>query len=176
MWDEVSREKLADYKNLPIIDFKRIEACPRLTGREIEAADEGYKSVISKLRNIFIRVSRKDNTGDYHVLVATRCGISPDIVRRIILPQNKKSHKALTQVVLGCICVGLQLSKEECEELFDDYGTPLVFGRTRFLSVTMCAIRDKDDISSYIKELQEMKVPGADRLRNPMDDFASEKG
>lgn len=168
MWDAVDREKLKMLgEEVPLLDNFSKKSCARMTAEDEANADIGYKEVIAKLRNIFIKVAKNSNTSDYHLAVAMRCGISPDIVRRIISPANKRSHKELTPIILGCICVGLKLSKEECQYLFDRFGMPLVFGRSKFISLTMCAIRDQDDIYQYIEELKSKKIPGADRLRDP---------
>ena len=150
---------------MPLIIYDKKYGVPRLTPEERCAADTGYKNVISRLRNVFLKVAQRYNTSDYHIAVGTRCGISADLVRKIISPPSKKGHKVLTPIVLGCICVGLKLHEEECRYLFNEFGMPLVFGTSMFISITVCAIRDNDSIESYISELKEYKVPGAERLR-----------
>lgn len=163
MLNDLDRGKLNSA--MPLIIYNKNHGVPRLTPEEIGAADTGYKNVIARLRNIFLKVAQRYNTSDYHIAVGTRCGISADLVRKIISPPSRKGHKVLTPIVLGCICIGLKLSEEECRYLFNEFGMPLVFGTSMFVSITICAIRDNDSIESYINELKEYKVPGAERLR-----------
>lgn len=169
MWENVTKYRLRELKNVPVIEKLEQKAAARLTIEDKNSADAGYRNVIARLRNIFIRISQKYNTSDYHVAVGTRCGISADLARKIISPQSKRGHKALTPITLGCLCVGLKLSQEECVYLFEEYGMPLVFGKSLFVSITMCAIRDRDSIEDYIAELKAYKVPGAERLRDIKD-------
>lgn len=163
MLKDLDKEKLDC--TMPLITCDKKHGVPRLTPEEIGVADTGYKNVIVRLRNIFLKVAQRCNTSDYHIAVGTRCGISADLVRKIISPPSKKGHKVLTPIVLGCICIGLKLPAEECKYLFNEFGMPLVFGTSMFVSITICAIRDNDSIESYISELKEYKVPGAERLR-----------
>lgn len=161
--DEKDRLIISD---VPLIASINKPYALRLTGAEKDRADIGYKNVIAMLRNIFLRTAQQYNTSDYHIAVGTRCGISADLVRKIISPPTKKGHKVLTPVVLGCLCVGLKLKPEECEYLFNEFGMPLVFGTSMFISITVCALRDEDSIEDYISELKAYKVPGAERLRD----------
>lgn len=152
--------------NVPLLNEEKEKCVPRLRQNEKAVADTGYKNVIARLRNIFLKTAQQYNTSDYHIAVGTRCGISADLVRKIISPPTKKGHKVLTPVVLGCICVGLKLKREDCEYLFNEFGMPLVFGTSMFVSITACALRDEDSIEDYISELKAYKVPGAERLRS----------
>lgn len=161
--DEKNRLIISD---APLIGSVNKQYALRLTAAEKDRADMGYKNVIAKLRNIFLKVAQQYNTSDYHIAVGSRCGISADLVRKIISPPSKKGHKVLTPIVLGCLSVGLKLRQEECEYLFNEFGMPLIFGSSMFVSITVCAIRDGDSIEDYISELKAYKVPGAERLRN----------
>ena len=55
----------------PLIGSVNKQYALRLTAAEKDRADMGYKNVIAKLRNIFLKVAQQYNTSDYHIAVAS---------------------------------------------------------------------------------------------------------
>ncbi len=81
---------------------------------------------------------------------AIECELSETYVRKII-----RGDKPVTRNFLGAFCVGMGLTPEESEELFELTGNKLTFGFSYFDSITMCAIRDGDNIEDYLADLEK---------------------
>lgn len=132
----------------------------RMTGQQrsqLAAGLAGNQSdILRKVRDYCQRYAKSASNVAFEV--GMQCNLSESIVRKVF-----KAEKAMTADFLGHICVGLELSMEESEELFALFGRPLVFGKSYFESVTMVAIKDKDDIDAYEQDLnyfrERLKVP-----------------
>ena len=130
-------EQESGLKRIPVNDAVHI-------GGEM---DQRQKELLRKLRNVF-HANAKDSS-NIAVYVATKCELSDSIVQKVLT-----GKRAVTADFLGKICVGLSLSAEETDELFKLYGQPLDYNRSLFEAITICAVRDRDSIDSYVNELE----------------------
>ena len=112
--------------------------------------DDRGKKLLLKLRDVFYKNGK--DASNIAVYVAGKCAMSESTVLKVL-----NGNRAVTAEFLGRICVGLKLSETETKDLFELYGQPLKYGRSIFESVTICAVRDKDDIDSYVEELEQYK-------------------
>ena len=110
--------------------------------------DQQQKELLRKLRNVFHANAK--NASNIAVYVAMRCDLSDSTVQKVLT-----GKRAVTSEFLGKICVGLALSPEETDELFKMYGQPLDYERSLFEAITICAVRDRDSIDSYVNELEQ---------------------
>lgn len=125
--------------------------------------NQGIRRLRSRLADVFLDYANgQDN---FYIPVATACGMDSSTIRKILLGDNSKGKKDISDVILGSICVGLGLNMNLSQELFELYGTPLEYGVNVFLSITYRAIEDKDDIECYINELNEYGVKNVKHFR-----------
>lgn len=156
-WEKATKENLRKLENLKFYaeqdsaDF-RLSDFERRELLKIYDKDDELRRKITN----YCQIKHKEKNSPYSecLFAATECGVSKSYMRKII-----KGEKAVTRKFLGRFCVGLKLTPEESDELFSYTGHRLVFGYTYFDSITMCAIRDGDDIEDYEKELEKYYDP-----------------
>ena len=148
-WSKYDRTEIKNMKCVYMVEpepgLKKIAANEAL--RIGNQMDQRQKELLRKLRNVFHANAK--NASNISVYVATRCDLSDSIVQKVLT-----GKRAVTAEFLGKICVGLSLSQEETKELFELFGQPLVYERSLFEAITICAVRDRDSIDSYVDELE----------------------
>ena len=81
--------------------------------------------------------------------VADKCNITSSLYKKL---QNPTRPNKWTRAALGKLCVGLGLTIDEANELFQLQGGKL--NETNALDkIIYCALRDKDDISFFCGEV-----------------------
>lgn len=153
-WESVNKETLHS------ISFERIDpeessdqkqALFRLTpeklGRIKEVENTNRKKLGFKIQELIIRNGR--DASNMFSYVGTKCALSESAVRNAV-----NGNRTVTLEFLAFLCVGLKVPMEEAEELFNLLGHPLTFGVNYFESVTMCAIRDRDEMEDYLEDLK----------------------
>lgn len=154
-WNVVSKDEIRNLGDVPFYPEEsdveyRISPIEK---RKLYNVYENYSTLIKKMSD-YCQTKCKEARSPYNPLLyaATECDFSESYMRKMI-----KQEKRVTRKALGQFCVGLGLSIKESEELFALTGKNLVFGYTYFDSITMCAIRDRDNIEDYLNELEEYK-------------------
>lgn len=148
-WSQYEKKEIKNMKTVYIVEraigFDKLQPSEaamiksKVAQRDIE--------LMNKLRNIFLYKARHaTNTARY---IAGQCLLSESLVQKVM-----KGKRSITAEFLGHVCVGLKLSKKETEELFELYGQPLQYNRSLFEAITICAVRDQDDIIDYVDELK----------------------
>lgn len=152
-WSRYNRENIKDLQCEYYI-VEKVEVYSRLSSEErgkMESSINKHNTdVQKKIADICFKYAKNTNNMPLHI--GMKCNLSESIVRQVL-----NGKKKITMEFLGRLCVGLKLSVEESKELFEVYGIPLNFDRSYFDAITICAIRDKDDIEDYEDELKRYK-------------------
>jgi hypothetical protein len=78
-----------------------------------------------------------------------KTSIKADTFRKVI-----SGKRSVSRGFLAMFVIGLRLPQEIAEELFCLQGYPL-YEKNRFDFIVMCAIRDSDDISAFMKDAEK---------------------
>ncbi len=105
-----------------------------------KAIQEYMHTKIKDAANIFVAMQKK-------------CAISESLIRKVINGQRKPTIE-----FVSFVCVGLGLTIEESTELFDLLGHTPFNKNNLFDSITYIALRDRDDIDTYDKQLKDAGI------------------
>jgi len=154
-WESVSKDTLrtiaferTDPEETEVQQQERFRLPDTQLGVLKEKDDTNRKLLSRKIQELVIRSSR--DASNMFSYVGTKCALSETAVRNAV-----NGNRPITQECLAFLCVGLKVPMKEAEEMFNLFGHPLTFGVNYFESVTMCAIRDRDEMEEYLDDLKK---------------------
>ena len=113
-----------------------------------------WKEQQIKLRQEFSNIFFTRFEGNYAKL-HTRTGISEDSMRKYL--RGVSDHK-ITRVAIGKLCVGINLSIDESNELFKLEGHSLEPENKLLDAIVVDALQCGDDIDDFIETCKEFKI------------------
>lgn len=119
----------------------------RVTGAEmssIPTTDEKHMQLCQRLQKLF----ESECSGRYEQM-EVKCNIKEDLLRKIFKGKRKVQREVLAKLV-----VGLKINRRIVDELYDLMGHPLNT-QDRLDKITIQALRDKDDIYTFIEEVDK---------------------
>lgn len=116
--------------------------------------DTGDQNTLQLRKKIqeYMHIKIKDTTNIF-AKMQTMCAISDSLIRKVINGQRKPTIE-----FISFVSVGLGLTIEESTELFDLIGHTPFNKNNLFDSITYIALRDRDDIHIYDKQLKEAGI------------------
>lgn len=154
-WESANKDTLhtiaferIDPEETEVQQQERFRLAPNVLEAVKEKESANRKLLYRKIQELIIRSTR--DASNMFSYVGTKCALSESAVRSAV-----NGKRPITQEFLAFLCVGLKVSIEEAEEMFDLFGHPLTFGFNYFESVTMCAIRDRDEMEAYLEDLKK---------------------
>ena len=153
----ISREELRNIKFKQYLP-ERIEEDFRMSDAERRQMRSDFSERRNRLFHHLIHIctdtANKANASNTAVYISTHCYISESLFRRVMYRRDR----TLSADFIGRICVGLHLSIEESKQLFEEFGSPLVWGHSAFATVTLRALQDGDSIDDYLEDLEYMQT------------------
>ena len=127
----------------------------RATPGQLKVLVDTEDQNILKLRRMiqdYMHEMIKDADNIY-LVASLRCAKSESLIRKVINGQRKPTIE-----FVSFVSVGLGLTIEQATELFDLIGHTPFNKNNLFDSITYIALRDRDDIDTYDKQLKDAGI------------------
>lgn len=116
-----------------------------------------YNEKCLRLRQMLQKLFETKTEGNYAQMEA-KCDISQDLLRKIF-----RGTRSIQRDVLAKFVVGLRVDRSTVNELYDLLGHPLN-DKDPLDHITICALRDGDDIYRFIEEFEKYILSCTDNV------------